>query len=277
MERFGPWDSRLIEQKQSGPLSALTVNEGFVDWPAEFQNSFRLRSETNNPPLHSVSVLASLLQQRGVSVGGIDVGIAPAITVTVASVESPPLTETITHINSYSSNIGAELLLKEIAFASGGTGSTADGSQVVARYLGEQGVPMANVIVNDGSGLAESGRLTCQALTAILIDGGFQSPLGASLSIASTRGSLADRYVDTPLAGQVFAKTGSLRTVRALSGFVQSEVDPEAQVVFSYIANDEAISNDEVLEVQESFVRDLARYPMGPPVEALVPAEPVAN
>lgn len=276
-ERYGPWDSRLIQQKQSGPLSALTVNEGFVDWPAQFQNSFRQRSETDNPPLHAASVLAGLLQERGISIEGTEVGVAPPITVTVASLDSPPLTDTITHVNSYSSNIGAELLLKEIALASGALGTTAEGAQAITRYLTNQGVPMTDVIVNDGSGLAESDRLTCSAITKILIDSQFRSPLGDSLSIASSRGSLADRYVDTPLAGQVFGKTGSLRTVRALSGFVQSSSEPEAQVIFSYIANDEAISNDEVLAVQESFVEELSKYPLGPSIESLDPSEPIDN
>lgn len=276
-ERYGPWDARLIQQKQSGPLSALTVNESFVDWPSEFQNSFRQRSETDNPPLHAASILAQLLQERGISIEGTGVGVAPPITVTVASVQSPPLTDTVTHINSYSSNIGAELLVKEISLASGGPGTTAEGAQAITRYLTNQGVPMTDVIVNDGSGLAESDRLTCRAVTQILMESGLRSPLGDSLSIASTRGSLADRYVDTPLAGQVFGKTGSLRTVRALSGFVQSASEPEAQVVFSYIANDEAISNDEVLEVQESFVQDLSKYPLGPPITDLDPSEPVNN
>lgn len=276
--RYGPWSSRLIVQKQSGPMSALSVNEGFVVWPDTFRGSFRPRQETDNPPLNAVAVFNQLLRERNISVdGGTGVGVAPDVVTEVASIQSPPLVDIVTHINSFSSNIGAELLLKRIGLAVLGQGSTEAGASAVTTYLTDQGIPMDGVQIFDGSGLAETDRVTCRALLAILADTGPDSDLGRSLSIAGERGSLAEQFTDTPADGLVLAKTGTLRGVKALSGYVRSGVptDPESYVSFAYILNDdEVLEEDVIAALQEPFVTALASYPGGPPIASLSPLPP---
>ena len=276
--RLGPWDERLIAGKQSGPLSALTVNEGFVDWPAVYASSSRLRSESADPPRDAASALAQLLQERGVTIGGIGTGAAPDATITVASVVSPPLSQIITHINSYSSNLGAELLLKRVGLVRAGTGSTEAGAATVLDMLAEQGVPTDDLVVDDGSGLAESNQLACQAMAAVLANTGPDSPLGRSLAIGGVRGSLLNRFVDTPAAGDVLAKTGTLNDAIALSGFVRSATTDETYLAFAHVANGEFIITDEsVRDLQDDFVVALTTYPGAPAIEDLSPLEPVEN
>jgi len=279
-QRYGPWDNRLIVQKQSGPLSALTVNEGFVDWPDVFQASFRPRSDTDDPPLHGASVFNQLLQERNITVGGAPgVGQAPAGATELAAVLSPPLSDVVTHINSFSSNIGAELLLKRIGVEVAGLGTTSAGAAVVTDLLAQHGVPMQGVLIFDGSGLSEDDRVTCGALAAVLAEAGPDTPLGRSLAIGGIRGSLDERFVDSPATGLVLAKTGSLRGVRALSGYVLSAA-PSAEgryVTFAQILNDEDIVEDNTMfAVQEPLVEVLTGYPSGPSIEELSPrpAEP---
>ncbi|MGI9594935.1 MAG: D-alanyl-D-alanine carboxypeptidase/D-alanyl-D-alanine endopeptidase [Acidimicrobiales bacterium] len=277
--RYGPWDGRLITQKQSGPMSALTVNEGFVDWPDTFRDSFRPRQETDDPPVHAASVFTQLLRERDITIGGgVSAGVKPPGAIELASVQSPPLLDTITHINSYSSNIGAELLLKGLGLAVLGQGTTEAGAAAVTTHLTDEGIPMQDVQVFDGSGLAESDRLTCAALAAILVRNGPESPLGSSLSIAGQRGSLQTRFVDTPADELVLAKTGTLRGVRALSGYVNTavETDPGAYVTFAYILNDDdVIEDDAVRAIQDPFISALTRYPGGPAIALLSPRPPV--
>ncbi|MEM7271617.1 MAG: D-alanyl-D-alanine carboxypeptidase [Actinomycetota bacterium] len=279
--RVGPWDSRLIDQKQSGPLSALSVNEGFVDWPAEYPNTPRTRRETDEPAVHAASVFLQLLGERGVTVANRPtVGINPPGSIELASVSSPPLAETVTHINSFSSNLGAELLLKRLGFARFGSGTTESGAQAVTDFLIEQGIPMSDVLIFDGSGLAETNRMTCTALAAILAARGPDTPLGQSLAISGRRGSLLTRFVDTVAEGQVRAKTGSLGTVLALSGYVEStvETDPDAYVTFAYIVNDDQRIGEGVdATIQTPLVTALTGYPGGPSVELLSPLPPVPN
>ncbi|MEM7322819.1 MAG: D-alanyl-D-alanine carboxypeptidase/D-alanyl-D-alanine-endopeptidase [Actinomycetota bacterium] len=280
-ERTGPWDSRLIEQKQSGPLSALSLNEGFTQWPAEFPGTARVRSSAADPALNAAAVFGQLLAERGVSVAGAPaVGVNLPGSVELAAVQSPPLSATVTHINSYSSNIGAELLLKRLGFERFGSGTTRAGTEAVINYLTEAGIPMEDVQIFDGSGLAETNRLTCTAITEILASAGPNTPFGQSLSISGSRGSLLTRFVDTVAEGNVLAKTGTLRNVRSLSGYVQSAVDtdPGAYVSFAYIVNDDMVIEGDVdVFLQTPLVTALTTYPSGPNVSVLSPLDPVRS
>ncbi len=273
-ERTGPWDQRLIDQKQSGPLSAMTVNEGFTQWPETFPGASRNRSETDNPPVHSAAVFAELLAERGVTVAGpAGSAVAPANVVELGAVDSPPLRDLLTHVNSFSSNIGAELILKRLGLETTGQGTTAAGASAVTNYLIDQGIPMTDVQIFDGSGLAETNRVTCDALASILTSGSPDDELGQSLSIGGNRGSLANRFVDSPADGRVMAKTGTLRQVLALTGYVASGVagNDDEFVSFAYIVNDDVIETDQILAIQDTFMASLAQYPSGPAIEELSP------
>ncbi len=264
------WDARFIAQKQSGPLSALTVNEGFVDWPDEFQNSFRPRNETTDPPLHAAAVFGQLLSERGVSIAANGSGATPPSAVEVAALESPRLSEIVTHVNSFSSNIGAELLLKRIGYEVKGVGSTEAGTQALFEFLEGQGIPMNDVRIDDGSGLAESNRVTCTALVSLLTQSSPGSEFGASLAIAGERGSLVERFVDTEAEGKVLAKTGTLRGVKALSGYALSSSDGVSNLAFAFLVNDEVL-DDSPLEIQDSLLSALVGYPAGPALDRLAP------
>ncbi len=274
-ERSGPWAERLVEQRQSGPLSAVGVNEGFVNWPATFV-SVGSRTPTDDPPTHSASVFAEVLGAAGVTVEGSgEGGTVPENSVEVATVQSPTVTEMATHVNSYSNNFGAEILLKQIGLARGGAGSTAAGAAAVKDLLESEGLWRDDLSINDGSGLSEQDRLTCNFVLDVL-EAGQPEDFAQTMAIGAERGSLFTRYEGTAAAGHVLAKTGTLRDVSALSGYAESVKDPEETVVFSYIANDafEGLSGP---EVQDTLVEGLVTFPSGADIDALAPEPAVQN
>ncbi len=275
--RQGPWAERLLMSKQSGPLSALTLNEGFVDWPPRFTDGTRLRSETDNPPLHVASALAQLLQASGVTITGTGSGTTPDSALQVADIQSPPLIDTVTHINSHSSNLGAELLLKRLGVLRLGEGSTRAGAQVVTSVLVADGIPTEGLRIDDGSGLAETDRVSCQTLASVLAKAGPDSDFATSLAIGATRGSLRERFVDSPAATRVLAKTGTLNNALALSGYVHSATDPAIVVTFSFLANDDLISADANRTIQDALVVALTGYPGIPSAAELSPIAPVSR
>ncbi len=275
--RVGPWAQRLIDQRQSGPLSALTVNESHTAWPEVFTSSSS-RSIADDPPTNAAAVLASLLTERGVSVGGVGSGVAPVTATLVAEVVSPAMLEVITHVNSYSNNYGAEILVKHIGLATSGVGSTRAGADAMLDILTRQGIDTTGAVIDDGSGLAETDRVTCRLLSDLLDVAGPESDFAQTLSIGGERGSLFRRHDGTIADGQVFAKTGTLNGVTALSGYVYSPSEDGFFVTFTYIANGELAGiNEELRSYQEPFVEELATYPEGPTIDDLDPSPVVPD
>ena len=272
-QRYGPWADRLIASHQSGPLSALSVNEGFSAWPAEFAGSFRGRTAAEDPARNAATVFGGLLAERGVLIGGSPIASSsPIQATTLARITSPPLSEIITHINSYSNNYGAEILVKHLALETQPQGSTTGGANRVFQVLGDQGFNLSGVRIDDGSGLAESNRLTCRLIAEILESPRGQSLLIDTLSIAGERGSMALLHEGTPADGHVFAKTGTLNGVTALSGVVESANENDVELVFTCVVNGESVGlNEELKWLQIPFVEALAAYPNAPLIAALSP------
>jgi D-alanyl-D-alanine carboxypeptidase/D-alanyl-D-alanine-endopeptidase (penicillin-binding protein 4) len=268
------WATRLIDQRQSGPLSALAVNEGFVSWPNEFTGSFRARQPSEDPALNTAQVFEALLDARGIVVQSAPRNERLASGATqLGELVSAPLSDLVVHINSFSNNFGAEIVTKHLGLTHLGIGSTAAGAQAVMAELAERGLDVSAAQVFDGSGLAEADRLTCSLMADILNTVGPNSVLGQSLSIGGQRGSLAIRHVGTNAEGQIYAKTGTLNGSTALSGFVLSPVDPEIVATFAYLVNGELAGvNEAIRGLQEPFVEELAQYPKGPSIAELGPA-----
>ena len=105
-------------------------------------------------------------------------------------------------------------------------------------------------------------------LTAVLDASGRSSPIGEGLPVAGKTGTLTTRFVGAPAAGRLRAKTGTLNTVTALAGFVDTV--PGAQLTFAYVANGRFVSR-ELLQVQDDLATDLVRYPEGPSLAQLGP------
>ncbi len=272
--RFGDWPSVDITNNQTGPMSALTVNEGFTGWPEVYGGSVRPREQAEDPAVHAAQVFESLLVDRGVSTNGAERGLAPGSTSEVAHVESPPMSQAATHINSFSSNIGAELVLKRIGLEQFNEGSTAAGAEAVRTLLSERGVQLDDVAIADGSGLSQNNRLTCEALTELLTLSGGDSVLADTMAVGGVRGTLLERFTSPLLTGRVEAKTGTLNNSRALAGYVTSLVDGSSSQ-FAVITNQERIVDDDVDELHDALAETLVRQPGGPPLGQLSPLDPV--
>lgn len=266
------WPERYAEQNASGPLSALSVNDGFASYRKVSLMEVDVTA-SEDPALEAASVLTRLLRDRGVEVVGEPAtGTAPAGAATVATLDSPAMTEVVHEMNSESDNTTAELLLKEIGLARRGEGTTQAGAAAVPEILAEAGLPVNGVVVADGSGLDTGNRVSCDLLLGILLADGAGGPLSSNLSVAGESGTLSERFVGTPAEGRLTAKTGSLNEVTALSGWVASE--GRQNIAFAYVVNvpsGESISGDD-LALQTDLGVALALWPEGIDAEALVPA-----
>ncbi len=250
------WPDRYVRQDQTGPLSALAVDDGFLV-TVEDERVVRKRSEA--PALDAANALGYLLKAKGITVtGGTATGSRPPTATVLGAVTSPPMADVVADMLARSDNQSAELLAKELGVDAGGGGSTAAGALAIAAWTNELAPRPAGAAVVDGSGLDGGNQTTCAELVRVLdAAGGPTGPLATGLPVAGQTGTLAHRFTKTAAVGRLRAKTGSLASVTALAGFVAL---PEgATATFAYIANGTPVTA-EVLKAQEFLAQILASY-----------------
>ena len=142
---------------------------------------------------------------------------------------SPPLAEVIRDINKYSNNVMAQQVFLSLSLpvpgaAAGAPGASRAASREVLRRWWQERIGGDDApVLDNGAGLSRNERISAQAL-ARLLQSAYRSPLMpelmASLSISGVDGTLRRSHA-TPLGG-AHLKTGSLRDVTALAGYVHA-------------------------------------------------------
>jgi D-alanyl-D-alanine carboxypeptidase/D-alanyl-D-alanine-endopeptidase (penicillin-binding protein 4) len=260
---------RLIEQDQVGPIGGLMVNDGYAGFSSE--RSLASTVPAPDPAADAARVLSERLAAHGVAVAGPPrSGQAPARSTEVASMTSPPLSQIVADMLTYSDNETAEAAIKEIGHQISDQGTWRAGAAALTQLLSDSGVPMDGLHIVDGTGLSIQDQLTCRSLVDVLSREGTGPVLRAGLPVAGQTGTLTDRFVGTPAAGRLKAKTGTLRNVTALAG----EVEPLAggDVTFAYVANVADPGQVTFEDVgMEGLADILLAYPRGIDLAALEP------
>jgi D-alanyl-D-alanine carboxypeptidase/D-alanyl-D-alanine-endopeptidase (penicillin-binding protein 4) len=184
------------------------------------------------PASYDARLLLGLWQELGGQLAGrVREGAAPEGLAPTLVLRSPPLAEVVRDVNKFSNNVMAQQLLLTLALhtpAEGGGAPppvTAERARaVLAAWLAERTGPLDDgVVVDNGSGLSRLSRLPARRLARLLqqaADGPHFGELLASLPISGQDGTL--RRSRAP-EGRAQLKTGSLREVMALAGYVLSD------------------------------------------------------
>lgn len=221
------WRSTYVEDSVVAPISALWSGEA----PPTGRGgpASRRDDQVPDPARAAAQRFAALLRSNGLSV-------APDVTAARASptgallarVESPPLDRIVEHVIAESDNEASEILLRQVALATGRPGSTAAGIAAVRQTLARLGLELTGVTIRDGSGLARSAALPLRTLLDVLqLAADPAHPelrsVVTSLPVAAFNGTLAYRFHNAPAgAGLVRAKTGTLSGVHGLAGLVST-------------------------------------------------------
>ncbi|MBN6053428.1 D-alanyl-D-alanine carboxypeptidase/D-alanyl-D-alanine-endopeptidase [Nonomuraea sp. RK-328] len=223
----------LIERQHNSRTVVITgtVANPYQEWVA-----------VDDATAYASSLFRKALGKHGVRVLGPTVtGAAPDGAAELAKHESMPLSELLVPFLKLSNNIHAEILTKAMGRKVSGQGTWAAGLKVATDFAKANGVQVINM--RDGSGLSRRDGFSpgsiAQLLTAVRGKPWFKTWYEA-LPIAGNAdrfvgGTLRNRMRNTPAAGNVHAKTGSLTGVTSLSGYVTSaEGEP---LIFSIMLN----------------------------------------
>lgn len=245
-----------------------TVKEGSNDAyavrlsPTRFQLTGQVRTEqavshpVEQPAAMLGRLLAARIQAAGVPVGGESArapGREPAGVRlaepqesigagTTIAVVTTALADVLKRCNADSENLYAEALMKRMAHAvTGEPGSWESGAAVLRMVISERLGPAAaaSTTIVDGSGLARENLLTPSTLAKWLVNMARDTRVGPAFvsSLATPgEGTLKTRFNEYRLRGQVAAKSGYIKGVRGLSGYVTSESG--RRVAFVVLFND---------------------------------------
>jgi D-alanyl-D-alanine carboxypeptidase/D-alanyl-D-alanine-endopeptidase (penicillin-binding protein 4) len=186
--------------------------------------------------------------------------------VELAAVQSPTIGELVAQVNKRSLNELADSLIRAAGAAYlHGPASMENGVRTMHRWLESAGIAAKDLFVDTGSGLSRRTKISVKQLTRVLlVAAGLMKraeqgePYGhaflRSLSIGGRDGTLRARFRGTN--ARVFAKTGTLNGVIALSGFVEAS---QRRYVFSIVSNGirgwEAVRRE-----HEQIVLQIAKY-----------------
>jgi D-alanyl-D-alanine carboxypeptidase/D-alanyl-D-alanine-endopeptidase (penicillin-binding protein 4) len=235
--------------------------------------------------LDSHDYLARLLQANWRKLGGSIGGevreaeppaadIVPAPTKLLAEHVSRPLPEVLRDTNKQSDNTLARTIFLSLGSLEadpmlGSRPIAADGSQAstamraettIRGWLQQQRIDGNGLVIDNGSGLSRLERATPAQLAGVL-QAGLKSlwmpEFLSSLPIAATDGTMRRRLKESPAAQRARVKTGSLKGVIAVAGYVQDANNQPVIVVA--ILNDEHVANGAGRAVLDALIDWVAR------------------
>lgn len=260
------WNPADFDEWYAVPVDALQAEENMTGSP---------RRPVADPARSAATLLRSALLRRGVRVtGGVRTVQQPGTTtaafhrtgaslpappvVVLAAHRSPTLAEVARVTNHVSHNLFADALLKTVGRVAQGEGSFEGGERAV-RHLLEGNGGEAPLRMHDGSGLSRLDRVSARVtvdLLARMARASVAEAFRASLPEAGDPRGLR-RMAGTAAAGNLRAKTGTIRGVSALSGYVRA-ADGE-RLAFSIIANG-VPSTPQAKRIEDAIGVRLARF-----------------
>lgn len=248
--------SRNVSLKVEGNKLIL---EGKVSSKRNLSLEFSI--PVNRPSMFTLSVLSKILDENGIKVSGKTYLRKATSNKYLVIHQSKPLRELIKKANKDSNNFYAEQIFRTIGKEVYGEGSAYASARAIIDTLRKMDIATENIRIYDGSGLSRYNATTPEALVKVL-EYIYKTPyfydFFESLAISGVDGTLKHRLNDQFLKGRIIAKTGYIKKVKNLSGYVKAS---NGEVfVFSILVND--LKTTEIAnKLQEKICSILAQYP----------------
>lgn len=214
------------------PVRALTVDHGRPD--------LSLPDRAEDPAQLAAERFAEALADEGITVtetaaGGVGEGASRQ-----ASVSSPTVSTMVEQMLLSSDNDAAETLAWQVALARGEKPNPETSAAVLTAELQRLGLWSESMKILDGNGIADASAVSptvlAQAIYASIGDARLR-PITTGLPVAGVSGTLTERFTDDATAGRglVRAKTGTIRGINTLTGYVVT--DTGEVLAFSFMVS----------------------------------------
>ena len=230
-------------------------------------------------PATCASEFAAFLKERGIVSKGVtdvrsmeyDFHVPPQGSLTyIAETFSPELRRIVKVTNTISNNFFAETIFKMVGkrLIENETGLEADGisysraCKAVKAYLRSRGVSTYGYTQDDGSGLSRQNYVSPRFFTrfyAMMAQSPYFKEYLSSFPGPGRPGTLQNvlRNADPSLKKTIYAKSGSLSSVRCYAGYVDSK---RGLIRFAILVNNYDCPTSRVQPKIEGFLEELAKY-----------------
>ena len=171
---------------------------------------------------HTSGLIRALWKELGGTLGGqVRAGNVAIGSKLVAQHESPPLADAVRDINKFSNNVMARQVF--LTLGNDAAPATAERSkQRVSEWLNQRGLRFNELVLDNGSGLSRSERISGDSLNRLLLDA-WKNPVMpefvSSMPIVGIDGTMKKRLNGSDASGRAHIKTGTLDGVKAAAGY----------------------------------------------------------
>ncbi|MBS1157251.1 MAG: dacB [Proteobacteria bacterium] len=253
------WRSKLIMKVEEGGSAARVLLGGSI--PVDCSGERYLAALDH--PVYAASLIRTLWREMGgVWAGSVRQGtVLENMPILVVS-RSPELPVYLRDINKFSNNLMARQLFLTLGAVKGLSDDGSDTAQragaVIRRWLQEKSWQFDELKLENGAGLSRQERISARHLAELLADAA-RSPLAAefvsSLPLVALDGTMKKRLLGEAVAGKAHIKSGSLKDVRSIAGFVQ-DATGKAQIIVAIINHPRAAEGLPVLDETLRFAFD---------------------
>ena len=259
---------KIVKSKCKNLKNALKMhvdekdaNETIVNFSGQYPSGCgkreMLRSVTNNSKF-LFGVFKSLWETMSGTISGNGISTStPSSASLFHKHNSYPLSNIIHYINKHSNNVMARQLLLTIARETHGSpASKVSGANAIRDWISKKGIDSSDIIIENGSGLSRKSRIKASTLGDLLDaawHSSFQPEFLASLPIAGVDGTMKKRLNGHVDRGNLRIKTGLLRDVRSMAGYVTAK-SGKTYIVVS-LQNHPGVQNWTGTQVQDALLK----------------------